>query len=316
MSTATYTIAICTYNRASFLRMNLAALAVQEFVSTGFEVVVVDNNSSDDTADTVKEMQQQIPGLRYVLEKEQGLSFARNRAYREARTPIVVYLDDDAIPGTDFLTRVEAVKKMGRFRAWGGIVNPWFPEGRPHWLKDRYVAARLPYSKLHPLTRSNDFFSGGVMVMEKSLLEEYGGFDTELGMRGNTIAYGEETALQVRMKAGGVPLGYDPELQVWHATLPHKLNVDWFFRYSFAAGRDMIRVFGIQSTPAALLYQLLAGVGVTGWNMVRYTPRLLLQSDYYIENWLIDVFRKLAKRLGTVYYGILTWKSEGSWRTH
>lgn len=316
MRTCTYTIAICTYNRAFFLQLNLEALASLAFDRSGFEVLVIDNNSTDETPDVVERYIQRMPNLRYVVEKNQGLSFARNRAFQEAQGTMVVYLDDDAIPESDLLTRVEAVYQTGRFRAWGGIVNPWFPEGRPHWLSDRYVAARLPYNTLHPLTRANDFFSGGVMVMEKELLQAYGGFDTALGMRGNTIAYGEETALQVRMKADGMALGYDPELQVKHATLPHKLSVDWFFRYSFAAGRDMIRVFGIPTNAWSLLYQILAGLAVVGWNLLRCTPRLLFVPDYYVENWIIDVFRKFAKRLGTAYYGILTWKSAGSWREH
>lgn len=311
-----YSIVICTYNRAKFLKLNLEALQNVDFDQNAFEILVIDNNSKDDTPQLVGDMQSGMSNLRYVKEINQGLSFARNRGYQEARGSFVVYLDDDAIPGTDLLRRIEWVCQKNVFDAWGGIVNPWFPEGRPHWLKDRYVASRLSYKKLHKLERPDDFFSGGIMIIKRALLEQFNGFDTNLGMQGNTVAYGEETELQVRFKKAGIPLGYDPELQVLHAVLPHKLNVDWFFQYSFAAGRDMIRTFSLNTGFLALCGHFILGLGLVFVQLLRCTPKLWFDSSYYIENWVIDVFRKFAKRLGIIHYGLLRKSSKGAWRAN
>lgn len=309
-----YSIVICTYNRARFLKLNLEALRNIDFEPTFFEVLVIDNNSKDDTPKLVEEMQSEMPNLRYIKEVNQGLSYARNRGYQEAKGSFVVYLDDDAISGVDFLRRIEWVYQQNRYDAWGGIVNPWFPEGRPHWLKDRYVASRLSYKSLHKLVRPDDFFSGGAMIIRRTLLEQFNGFDPNLGMQGNTVAYGEETELQVRFKKAGIPLGYDPELQVLHAVLPHKLNIEWFFQYSFAAGRDMIRTFSLKTSFAALCGHFVIGLGVVLAQMVRCTPKLWFDKSYFIENWVIDVFRKFAKRLGVIYFGLLSKRSKGDWK--
>src|ERR1051325_2688261 len=90
------TVAIPTYNRADFLRQTLAGIALQVFPGE-FEVLVIDNNSTDHTRAVVAEFADAHPAPRHVLETKQGLDHARNRAIAEARGEIIVFADDDIL---------------------------------------------------------------------------------------------------------------------------------------------------------------------------------------------------------------------------
>lgn len=94
-SSCQLSIIVCTCNRAAFLQRCLDALIAQSVPETAYEVLVVDNNSTDETASVVARMLPRHPHLRYVREEHQGLSYARNRGMRETASPWVAYVDDD-----------------------------------------------------------------------------------------------------------------------------------------------------------------------------------------------------------------------------
>ena len=102
------TVAIPTYNRAAFLRQTLAGIAAQRFPREAFEVLVIDNNSTDETRAVVAEFAGERPAPRHLLETKQALDFARNRAVAEARGEIIVFGDDDILVETDWLAQMTA----------------------------------------------------------------------------------------------------------------------------------------------------------------------------------------------------------------
>jgi glycosyltransferase involved in cell wall biosynthesis len=90
-------VVICTYNREKFIGEALNCLAKQTLQREQFEIIVVDNRSTDNTAAIVKKFISDHPELqvRYTMEPNKGLSFARNRGMQEARASIITYIDDD-----------------------------------------------------------------------------------------------------------------------------------------------------------------------------------------------------------------------------
>ena len=88
---------ICTYNRADYLRKSLASLAEQTLSTDRFEIIVVDNNSNDDTKAVVQEEYAYVPNLRYIFEPVPGLSKARNTGWQNANGKYIAFLDDDAV---------------------------------------------------------------------------------------------------------------------------------------------------------------------------------------------------------------------------
>lgn len=297
-------IIICTYNRAALLSAALEALAVQTADATLYEVWVIDNNSSDNTAQIARQYSEAQPHFNYALEPRVGLSHARNTGFRLARAPWLAYLDDDARAHPDFVEQALRMMDEHDYRFFGGPDIPWYPFGRPRWYRDHYVDNQLPYTEVATL-RTGEYAFGCLMVMQKELLEQYGGFDPELGMRGQTVGYNEETDLQDRLRRVGIEIGWQPELRIDHAVAPHKLALDWFFRAAFALGRDHIYSGKASSHPLALLGSAWILLGLAALTALPNLLRWLLQPHYYVENFLIDTFRKAAKRVGIIYTGLL-----------
>lgn len=304
MTSFQLSILICTYNRADILAECLQSLTTQTADSEVFEVIVVNNNSPDHTQSTAESFVGKVPNLRVVVETQQGLSYARNRAYEEAQADWVLYLDDDALASDNLVERALFTIHHYPYKYFGGVALPWYKYPKPHWYKDKYVATNeLPYKTVTPI-HGNQFAIGCIMVIHKPTLAKYGGFDVKLGMIGNTIAYNEETELQHRMRADGIQIAHDPKLFIRHLVAPYKMKVDWFFQSAFALGRDNVDAKNVSLNPLNLLLISVVAFLMMLVHLVIYTPKLL-SKNYYIENWLIDVFKKVAKRVGTVYTALL-----------
>ena len=126
-------VVVCTFNRADLLETSLEALDEQILESSEYEVIVVDNNSTDNTLNVVEELCNRLTSLRYCFEPNQGLSHARNRGWREAMGEYVAYIDDDCkVPG-QWLTRGEkrpTGQDLERRAATDGGRRPWL-NGEP-----------------------------------------------------------------------------------------------------------------------------------------------------------------------------------------
>lgn len=299
-------ILICTYNRADLLQECLESLTQQTATPEDFEVIVVDNNSPDHTAATTKSFMDPMPNLRLVKEIQQGLCFARNRGYKEAKADWVLYLDDDALASHNMVERaLQTIKQYPQYKVIGGVALPWYKYPKPKWYKDSYVPTNeLPYKTVSQV-RGNQYAIGCIMIFHKQTLQDFGGFSEELGgMSKDKIVYNDEIEVQIRMRRKGIPMAHDPELIIRHLVAPYKLNVDWFFKSSFALGRDNVDAKNVNKHPLNLLLISLVAFGMMFVHLIIYTPRLW-SKNYYVENWLIDVFKKVAKRVGTVYTALL-----------
>jgi glycosyltransferase involved in cell wall biosynthesis len=297
------TAVICTYNRAELVKECLLSLIRQSASKEDFEILLVDNNSTDATREVAEEIGKQCDNFRYIFEPINGSSQARNTGWQNTRTDWIIYLDDDAKAKENLIERALWLLENHSYEVIGGVYLPWYKYGRPRWYKDQYGSNKKKYTSLHRLT-GNQTLASGVMIVKKSLHEQYGGFSTDLGMKGKVIGYGEEVELQYRFRSHGVQTIYDPELVIYHVVAPYKLNVGWFFKSAFAGGRDQVVSGKIKKNNFNLFLIAVVAVGMILVNLIRFTPRLL-SKNYYIENWMLDVFRKVAKRVGMLYTALL-----------
>lgn len=297
------TAIICTYNRAELSNLCLLSLIEQTAPKEEYEILVIDNNSSDHTSTLLQKTGADFPNFRYLFEPVQGLSQARNTGWKNASADWIVYVDDDAKAADNFIERAIWVIENNSFEIFGGVYLPWYKHGRPRWFKDQYGSNKKKYTTLTSLT-GEETLAGGVLAARVDLLERFGGFSTKLGMTGNTVAYGEETELQFRMRASGVETIYDPELIIHHLVAKYKMNVGWFFKSAFAGGRDRVIAKKVNTSNFGLFLVGLVALGMMFIYLIRFTPRLL-SKNYYIENWMIDVFRKIAKRIGIIYTALM-----------
>lgn len=182
-------IIICTYNRESILKKCLSRLGNQSLKSYLYEIIAVDNNSSDATKVVVGEYRKRYPNLLYTFEKNQGLSYARNRGFHRACGQYLIYIDDDVILPSGYLRKVYKTLIDKKPDILGGPVYPYYLSPKPHWFKDEFQIRK--YGKKSCFSNTCRI-SGGNFVIKKNLLRRLGKFDTSYGMKGNKVSLGEE----------------------------------------------------------------------------------------------------------------------------
>lgn len=296
-----FSVIVCTYNRAELLTCCLETLIAQTISPQAYEVVVVDNNSVDDTKAVVGRFAATRPNVRYVFEAEQGLSAARNRGVREARGNCLAFLDDECKVAPDWLSQAERIKRETQARVFGGPYQPWYQSDKPVWYKDAYGASQdIGSTGWLPDT---SFVSGGNFFIDKRVLEEVGGFRTDLGMKGDQLGYGEETDLQIRFrKQIGSRVYYDGALLVWHCVRPEKLRPLWRIKASWHVGRQNVamgRHGRLRLGHELLRFPLRLGI-LMGKGIVALFFRDRLQHPYF-QNYLYEVAAPQVVALGRSY---------------
>jgi len=228
----------------------LQSVCEQDLDRSLFETLVVDNNSTDDTRAVVERFAAEYPNVHYYLEERQGLSHARNRGWREARGSYVGYIDDDAKAPPGWLNIALRIIRERRPALFGGPYYPFYRTPKPDWFKDDYGTREIGYRERF-LTASEDL-SGGNLFVRRDVCEKLGGFNPRLGMKGKTIAYGEETAFQAKLiqQMPEERIWYDPALRIFHLVSNRKMRVQWRLRQQFAQGRYSYRLLGNSAVQA------------------------------------------------------------------
>jgi glycosyltransferase involved in cell wall biosynthesis len=244
-------VILCTHNRARTLATALESVAAQSVSeSGGWDVVVVDNNSSDETGQVVEDFQRRYPDrFHYFFEQQQGISHARNRGIREARGEILAFMDDDETAVPDWLQNLTANLHNGEWSGAGGRILPQWNCDRPRWLSDRSAFTLAPLAvfdlgtKGGPLTESP---FGANMAFRKEVFNACGGFRTDLGRVGKGMLSGEDSELGRRVIAAGRRLRYEPSAVTYHPVEEFRVHRKYFLQWWFNKGRSDVREFGNQ----------------------------------------------------------------------
>jgi len=243
---------ICTYNRCQILGRTLSSVANSELVpSVTWEVVVVDNNSTDATKKIVEEFCLGHPGrFRYVFESEPGKSHALNSGVRAATGDILAFTDDDVIVGRTWLQNLTAPLKHGNYAGVGGptLLEPGFTP--PKWLavNDRHSLAPLAgFSPARAAGPLKEGLIGANMAFLRRVFSKYGGFRTDLGPQADTRQpqKAEDSEFCQRLLAAGETLFYEPSAVVHHPVPEVRLTRKYFLAWWYDKGRSEIRAFGI-----------------------------------------------------------------------
>lgn len=230
------TIAICTYNRGEIISEALQSLLNQTVPSSEFVLLIIDNNSTDNTEDILKDFSKKFASFRIIHESKQGLSHARNRALMECTTDWLAFLDDDAKAHPDWINTILETISCNDFDAFGGPYYAWHRYGpAPSWLPKEFGTYESPQP--YGLLTGNSYIPGGNCVINCIAAKTTGMFSTELGMNGGKCSYGEETQFFKRMGELGYRLGYVPQLKIDHCVLPYKYKMRWQLRSAFEHGK-------------------------------------------------------------------------------
>lgn len=232
---------ICTHNRALYLARAVQSLLEQSLPKSNYEIIVVDNRSTDSTKGVVDRFCGE-KCIRYIYESNLGLSHARNTGWRSAKGKYVAYLDDDAIASPTWLEKVLEVFETVRPRPGcvGGRVDPLWEASRPEWLSDELVTSLtvIDWSDTpHVLPDiSREWLVGANIAFPVDLLESVGGFATGLDRAGKNLLSGGDVFLQKQIAREGHSCFYHPEVAVSHLVPELRLRKPWFIRRYYWQG--------------------------------------------------------------------------------
>jgi glucosyl-dolichyl phosphate glucuronosyltransferase len=244
------TLILCTYNRWRTLTNALNSVAASTLpTSFEWEVLVVDNNSTDQTRDVVEDFCRRYPGrFRYLLEPQQGVSHARNAGIRESRGDVLVFMDDDVTVDPKWLWNLTAALHSGEWKGAGGRIIPVWKCKPPSWLSVEGPYALAPFvafdlgSEAGPLTEPP---FGANMAFRKEVFEKYGGFRTDLGRCADSLLSNEDTEFGRRLLVAGERLRYEPSALMYHPVYENRIQKKYLLGWWFGKGRADIAESGM-----------------------------------------------------------------------
>ena len=294
MTVPLLSIIVCTYNRQDLLRKCLDSIVAQNSDAVDFETIVVDNNSTDDTRSLVAQYVGRIRDLKYVFEKAQGLSHARNRGSKEASCEYLAYLDNDAIAPETYVSSVMKVIEQYSPDIMGGPIYPYYVSRKPRWFKDEYeIRKHAEESGFSSTCR----ISGGNYIIKKSILRELGMFDVSLGMVGEQVKLGEERDILEKYRRsrdeGDQKTYFALECWVKHYVPAKKMKLRYFLGRYYRSGRSAARLK--RKAPSLSIRQTIT-----------FVPNLLsdLKNEIRVHGVrkadYVIVFARASARLGNI----------------
>ncbi|MEH2292156.1 glycosyltransferase [Nostoc sp.] len=298
-------VAICTYNRADRLYLALDALRHQTLAAERFDILVVDNASTDRTPEVCQEFASSLPHLRYVFEPVQGLSKARNTALQEVKSSYIAFLDDDAIPCPSWLASLLHTFQTVRPEpvCVGGLIRPLWELPKPDWVHPTMetLFTILDGGDQPRWFRPNEFPWGANVAYQRDALLKIGGFHEKLGRRGKSLLSGEEYLLNATLQSQGGGFYYHPEAAIEHWIPKERIDPNWLVRRNFWQGRSVALIenmLGKSRTRQQIssLWRLLLAL-LDSWKLINpfesalqiripLKMELSLRWGYFVETWL------------------------------
>jgi glycosyltransferase involved in cell wall biosynthesis len=236
MSRVRLSAVVCTHNRPDDLRRCLDAFAI---LDDPVEVIVVDSASTPPCRELIDGYSSAIPGLTYLREDAPGLSRARNRGLQHATGEIVAFVDDDAVPHSDWARRIVEPFDDPSVGCVGGACRPFFPDcERPAWLSDRLLefAGITRFETAREARSSAEWPFGANISFRRDVLSAVGGFPDHLGRTGTTLLSGEESAAIAAVHDSGWRIVLHPEAAVDHAVPRSRCVSRYYWRRLWWAG--------------------------------------------------------------------------------
>ncbi len=245
-----FTIIICTRNRREELRRTLERVsAVAGQRTAAWSLLVVDNGSTDGTAELVTSLATHFPiPVRHVVEERLGIASARSRGLQECATPVATYLDDDVTLAPGWMLAVERAFLDPDVTGFGGRILPLFPSNAPADYMRAVTSERCGSTGLFDLGDATQPLGQGLpggyphganMGFRTSAGRVIGGFRPAFGW-GRADIPGEETDFFARLAQSGGKLLYLPDAQVLHHLQPDKVGWEYLRRWHIGYGRASV----------------------------------------------------------------------------
>lgn len=246
-------VVICTYNRASSLRQTLRSLATLDVRGLTGEIIVVDNNSSDDTRAAIEAFLPDAPlPARYLFESRQGLSHARNTGIDAASGDIIAFTDDDVLVGRRWLHEIAAAFECDSPAAVGGKILPKWPDAPPNWLgPELHDFLGLLDHGDEPKLMTEPALWGANFAFRRDVFRTMR-FRSKLGRTGDKLYNGEDSDLLMLLIERGERVVYWPRAVVHHNIPLGRLTKAYFRKWHWDAGEMAAHLMPRQVTRSLL----------------------------------------------------------------
>lgn len=297
-------VVLCTYNRAAQLRKTLESLAQQEVAEDlDWELIVVDNNSTDHTAAVVEQFRQQqhSVNIQYLFEAAQGKSYALNAGIRHARGRYLAFTDDDVVVDKNWVLAIRAAFRDLGCTVIAGRVRALWEHAKPRWLSQakgkRFAAAIVEYEQGDRPFRLEigQAGIGANMAVELGVFHRQGLFRTDIGPTAKTDRKAgsglrcEDSEIFERVIRAGEPVFYAPDVVVDHPVEEFRATKRYFLNYYFANGRSRVRIQGVDDVPDVIgvpRYMIRQAIGkFFDWQLT-LAPHYRFHRKLHFYEWL------------------------------
>lgn len=239
-------IIICTYNNADSLQITLNQLSDQALLEPEmFELLVIDNNSSDHTAQIISTFTTTNLPYYHHTEPRQGLSHARNTGIEKAQGQYILFTDDDAEIYPNWLSNYLAKVRSTKADCIFGKIEVMWDQPQPWWYDDSYAGFFAVVNhgerEIAVKDKSKPFF-GKNFCIKKSFLTDMGGFDPELGRKGTELAGGEEILVFYKLIEQQLQVIYYPDLTVGHRLKPREYTEENIRKQYIACAKPILQI--------------------------------------------------------------------------
>lgn len=285
-------VVICTYNRDKWILSALESTLKQTLDKTEYEVLVINNNCTDDSEAIINEFIGRTSELdiRHIKENQQGLSFARNRGLSEAKADLILYMDDDAIADEDLFEKiVQYMHQNPDVVGLGGKVTPIYEGQKPVWLNPYLImmVTEVNYGDKEIVCKGKKYPPGCNMTYRTEVLKKVGGFNNDLKWRV------DDKYIFLKVQEVSKNIRYLPTLNMGHNIDEYRTTDENFDNLSLKLGHDerrrvkslgfiafMVKVIEysfkwIASIGLAVLYAIKGNI-VAGRYIVRFRLQALL----------------------------------------
>lgn len=287
-------IAVCTYNRADVLPKCLDSLAKQSVDPSIFEVVIVDNNSTDGTKKIADEFCAKFPNFRYVFEKRQGHSQARNRAIAEAKGEYLAFIDDDAFADKDWVKSILECFAETDADVIGGPIRSFVDSGKiPAFYNAKAYDFNRGSARKRMMPPKFDFgFPGGNSCYKRTLFTEIGSYSENFGLVNGKLQMGEDSEVGYRLLKAGKIFYYEPGMKIEHHLRLNNLTLAGMMKRSYNTGKGIGMIIKNDLTMTKKLKKIAAPFA--------YSLRFIFAFPFYLAKgqWVF------AKKLSDIFFAL------------
>lgn len=226
---------------------------MQSYSKDDYEIIIVNNNSTDNTEAVCKELETSYPEhiIRSFLEEEQGVSYARNRGVKEAKGKFIVFIDDDETVGEDHLkTLAKYFQEYPYAELAASAVIPIYETEVPKWMSpftERLIGGTFePDGNEVKVLNKKQYPGTGHTIVKRCLFDKYGMYNVNLGRKADGLLGAEDKDMAFRWIVNKVKCYFFPGIPVYHHIAAYKLTTTFFNKLTFSIGiSERVRTLSI-----------------------------------------------------------------------